>query len=48
MLGLDKNNAELLTKAVDFLLPGFVPDAFKKNVLSTGLNIGLMMADATM
>ena len=25
MLGLDKNNAELLTKAVDILIPGFIP-----------------------
>ena len=45
MLGLNKNNAELLTKAVDTFLPGFVPIDFKKNVLKAGLNFGLMLAD---
>jgi 2-polyprenyl-6-methoxyphenol hydroxylase-like FAD-dependent oxidoreductase len=45
MLGLNKNNAELLTKAVDTFLPSFFPIDFKKNVLKTGLNFGLMMAD---
>ncbi len=33
MLGLDKNNAEIFTKVVDTIIPGFIPSVFKKNVL---------------
>jgi hypothetical protein len=46
MLGLDKRAAEGLTKAVDSLIPDFIPFIDKKKILKFGLDIGLTMAES--
>ncbi len=46
MLGLDKRAAEGFTKAVDSLVPDFLPFIDKKKLLRFGLDIGLSVAES--
>ena len=48
MLGLDKNHAETFTKAVDNLIPDFLPFVDKKKLLRFGLDIGLKVAGSAL